>query len=46
MDTVLFAGLVALGVFAVFASCGAVAHVPVAPRMRIYNGRHDAARRA
>ena len=32
MDTVLFAGLVALGVFAVFASCGAVAHVPVVLR--------------
>jgi hypothetical protein len=45
MDFVLFAGLVALGVFAVFASCGAMAHVPVDLRGRIYNDGHDAARR-
>ena len=45
MDTVLFAVLVALGVFAVFASCGAVAHVPVDLRGRIYDNEHDAARR-
>jgi hypothetical protein len=45
MDFVLFAGLVALGVFAVFASCGAMAHVPVDLRGRICNDGHDAARR-
>jgi hypothetical protein len=45
MEFALFAGLVALGVFAVFAACGAAARVPVAARGRIYNGAHDAARR-
>ena len=45
MEFALYAVLVALGVFALFASCGAVAHVPVARRIRIYNGRHAVARR-
>ena len=44
MESVLYAGLVALGVFAIFASCAAIARVPVV-RGRIYNGTHEASRR-
>ena len=45
MEFALYAGLVALGMFAAFAACGAAARVPVAVHGRIYNGTHDAARR-
>ena len=46
MEFALNAALVALGVFALFASCGAVARVPVAVQRRIYNVGHPGARRA
>ena len=45
MEFAIYAALMALGVFAVFAACGAAVRAPVAGRGRIYNGRHDAARR-
>ena len=44
MESVLYAGLVALGVFAIFASCAAIARVPVV-HGRIYHRTHGAARR-
>ena len=46
MEFLLNAGLLALGVFALFASCGAVARVPVAVQRRNYNVGHPVARRA
>ena len=46
MEFALYAGLAAWGVFALFASCTAVARGPVVVRGPIYNDARDGARRS
>lgn len=45
MEFAVYAGLLAWGVFALFASCASIARVPVV-RGRIYNEAQDRVRRA
>ena len=46
MEFALYAGLTAWGVFALFASCTAVARGPVVVRGPIYNDARDGVRRS